>query len=595
MSSEYSIYYEHIVGSPLTLLNRKSKLPAELDFYYNVVTQNRLRAPTPQQQPRAVTPQQQLRTVTPSPTWSEISDALKVEEFERQQQRLRTPTPQQQLRTVTPQQQAINQPTRYVQLNKTPSPTWSEISDVLKVEEFERQEQEKRDEEVALHLQVEEITNAGYRGSISSEFPQVPPDPNPVGFGHFPPETPPEENNPVQPKAPSPVPLPSSVQAKAHSPLLTTREKVVSPWELITPEQYHEQEKQTLEIGEITPAEQQEVLHFMKLLNKESQQEYYDNINDAAVKGRHMGPVGFTGGGNLCFLNACVQAIANCDSIFKEKFNQIKNANIPRDDKEVFKFLSRVLISRFSESSFTLIPLLSFIEDCSNKRLRDLFEDGRQQDTGEFMITFMEFLDECLQKGQGSLSDKVGCTVTTSINQQTGPERKETAHEFVTQVVIPQYGERVPFKGHIHPPKYPAMIPRVFKDLTITRAEGILTNDGLKTTITKRTDCKDLIIYDILRIQSATVRLEGNKYGGTQVMKRYDPIEYEDMMMIEGKEYQLVAVIHHLGEPEFGHYTADILAGKNWYNMNDKIVTPLTRFTPNPRSVKMLFYLRLKH
>lgn len=71
-----------------------------------------------------------------------------------------------------------------------------------------------------------------------------------------------------------------------------------------------------------------------------------------------------------------------------------------------------------------------------------------------------------------------------------------------------------------------------------------------------------------------------------------EELDMEKFMPMAGK-YRLVSVINHRGNIDFGHYTAHIRIGENWYHFNDSRVELVGSSLRLDATAYVLTYTRL--
>ncbi len=72
-------------------------------------------------------------------------------------------------------------------------------------------------------------------------------------------------------------------------------------------------------------------------------------------------------------------------------------------------------------------------------------------------------------------------------------------------------------------------------------------------------------------------------------IKDYRPCKAQELIEIEGIQYELKSIIEHLGTGEGGHYVSFRKIGMEWVRVSDEVVT---RMKPNERAF-MMFYERI--
>ncbi|KAJ4840292.1 hypothetical protein Tsubulata_023416 [Turnera subulata] len=342
----------------------------------------------------------------------------------------------------------------------------------------------------------------------------------------------------------------------------------------------------------------------------------------AAVK--DLLPRGLINSGNLCFLNATLQALLSC-APFVQLLQELRNRSIPKAGFPILTAFSE-FISDFDIPSGTNFKKEAIFETGQPLRpamfeavLKKFTPDvpnsmsgrPRQEDAQEFLSFVMDQMHNELPKlgGQSASKDNAKSSLVSSSVEDdewetVGPKNKSAVTR--TQSFIPselfdifggQLKSLVEAKGHksatvqpfllLHLDIYPEAVRTIEDALHLFSApenlEGYRTSGTGKAGIVSAR--KSVQIQTLSKI--LILHLMRFSYGREGSTKLHKPVHFPLELVLsrkllvypstENRRYELVATItHHGRDPSKGHYTADArYPNGQWLRFDDASVTAI--------------------
>ncbi|CAJ1934165.1 unnamed protein product [Sphenostylis stenocarpa] len=355
-------------------------------------------------------------------------------------------------------------------------------------------------------------------------------------------------------------------------------------------------------------------------------------------------PRGLINSGNLCFLNATMQALLSC-SPFVHLLQQLRTRNLPKveyptltafaDFITQFDMPSTPYIKKqdtnIFESGRPFCPVMfegvlkNFTPDVPNS----ISGRPRQEDAQEFLSFVMDQMHVELLKLEGQSSSLNGSksSLVSSVEddewETVGPKNKSAVTR--TQSLAPselsgifggQLRSLVRAKGNrasatvqpyllLHLDIHPDNVHTIEDALRLFSASETL--EGYRTSLTAKvgvvTARKSVQIVTLPKIMILHLMRFG--YGSQGSTKLHKPVHFplelvlgRDLLVspsTEGRKYELVATItHHGREPSKGHYTADAqYPNGRWLRFDDASVFAIGTNKVLHDQAYVLFYRQL--
>ncbi|WVZ66949.1 hypothetical protein U9M48_016101 [Paspalum notatum var. saurae] len=346
--------------------------------------------------------------------------------------------------------------------------------------------------------------------------------------------------------------------------------------------------------------------------------------NKNASQNTPLLPHGLRNTGNICFLNATLQALLSC-SPFVQLLQDLRNRNIPKVGYPTLnafvEFISQydVLdesVMKKNEKAVTVAakPLNPAMFDTVLRNFTPDVPAGtsarpRQEDAQEFLSFAMDRMHDELLKLNGNGSDSKEGMVVSSADDDAWETvgRKNKSAIIRTQSFFPselsaifggQLKSEVKAAGNkasatvqpyllLHLDIFPDAVQTLNDALHLFSApeslEGYRTADGKAGLVTAR---KSFQIHTLSKIM--ILHLKRFSYGNHGSTKIYKQLHFPPQLVLsrdllsspsssEGRRYELVATItHHGRDPYRGHYTAHAKHGNGqWLRFDDDDVTPV--------------------
>ncbi|KAK2636942.1 hypothetical protein Ddye_031734 [Dipteronia dyeriana] len=352
-------------------------------------------------------------------------------------------------------------------------------------------------------------------------------------------------------------------------------------------------------------------------------------------------PRGLINSGNLCFLNATLQALLSC-SPFVQLLHEIRNRNITKVGNPTITAFTEFIADfdmpsgsslkkkdvAFVETGRPFKPtvfeavLKKFTPDVPNS----ISGRPRQEDAQEFLSFIMDQMHDELLKLQGHLASSNGSKSYLVSSEEedewetVGPKNKSAVtrtQSFIRSELSDIFGGQlksvVKARGNkasatvqpfllLHLDIYPETVRTIEDALHLFSAPEDL--EGYRTSTTGKADVvtarKSVKIQTLSRIM--ILHLMRFSYGSQGSTKLHKPVHFPLELVLgrellvtpsaEGRKYELVATLtHHGREPSKGHYTADArYPNGRWLHFDDASVTAIGTSKVLHDQAYVLFY-----
>ncbi|KAI4384639.1 hypothetical protein MLD38_002762 [Melastoma candidum] len=355
-------------------------------------------------------------------------------------------------------------------------------------------------------------------------------------------------------------------------------------------------------------------------------------------------PRGLVNSGNLCFLNATLQALISCTPFVQLLF-ELKQRGVPKAGFPTLTAFAE-FISEFElpdgsglkkkdggpfETGRPLAPAMfaPVLKKFSPDVPYSTSGRPRQEDAQEFLSFIMDQMHDELLKLGGNFSMRDGgkislvSTVEDDEWETVGPKNKSAitrTQSFVPSELSAIFGGQirsvVKTKGNkasatvqpyllLHLDIYPDAVQTIEDALRLFSAPETLegyrpSTSGKAGIVSARKSIKIQTLSKILILH--LMRFGYGSQGSTKLHKAvHFPLEFilgREMLLspfTEGRKYKLVATVTHLGrEPSKGHYTADVLyPNDRWLRFDDASVTSIGINKVLHDQAYVLFYMQV--
>ncbi|KAL5543664.1 hypothetical protein UlMin_007448 [Ulmus minor] len=359
---------------------------------------------------------------------------------------------------------------------------------------------------------------------------------------------------------------------------------------------------------------------FSVSLSKEEPKKASNGLLPAAI---NLLPRGLINSGNLCFLNATLQALLSC-SPFVQLLHELRNRDIPKAGFPTLTAFAEFVSEFDMPSSSSLNKRDAVVVETGRSFIPTMFEGvlkkftpdiqsgisgrPRQEDAQEFLSFMMDQMhDELLKLGGHSLIIKSSLVSSTEDDEweTVGPKNKSAVtrtQSFVPSELSDIFGGQlrsvVKAKGNrasatvqpyllLHLDIHPEAVRTIEDALKLFSAPETL--EGYRPAAAGKagvvTASKAVKIQSLSKIMILHLMRFG--YGSQGSTKLLKPVLFPLELVLgrellvspttEGRKYELVATItHHGREPSKGHYTADARHGNGqWLRFDDASVTAI--------------------
>ncbi|XP_028952154.1 ubiquitin carboxyl-terminal hydrolase 24-like [Malus domestica] len=354
--------------------------------------------------------------------------------------------------------------------------------------------------------------------------------------------------------------------------------------------------------------------------------ELQKSSNAPVTVSKSLLPRGLINSGNLCFLNATLQALLSC-SPFVQLLQELRTLEVPKVGYPTLsafaEFVSEFDMPSGSSSKDRDVSVLEtgrpfspamfegVLKNFTPDVLPNISGRPRQEDAQEFLSFIMDQMHDELLKLEGqspSINGRKSSLISSPEDDEwetVGP--KNTSAVTRTQSFVPselsdifggQLRSVVKARGNkasatvqpyllLHLDIYPDAVRTIEDALKLYSApetlEGYRTSAAGKAGIV--TASKSIKIKTLSKIMILHLMRFG--YGSQGSTKLHKPVNFPLELVLgrelllspntEGRKYKLVATItHHGREPSKGHYTTDALyANGQWLRFDDASVTAI--------------------
>lgn len=312
-----------------------------------------------------------------------------------------------------------------------------------------------------------------------------------------------------------------------------------------------------------------------------------------------------------------IKKISEIDFIF----DKMKNEQL----KICCMLLLKQIINELEDENINTVKTVNFIKMfniCSKHYGIDYICNGEQNDSNEFIIILLDYLNDCVSKGKICLLDDKSILSynTEKLNEidinnrikiqmqqyyyKTYSKEYSYFHENLNILILniircincgfrqtsvnPTNNICCPIPINDKKMNIYNCLDNYFKEETIeyTCDKCGKKNDNVMTK--KIIDNKEYIIITLKKFDYNTdLKI---------LTKKHDNISYPLLLninnysLIDSTNYELVSIINHVGMLNYGHYYADVSYDNNWFRCNDENINSLKINNINNNNAYILIY-----
>eukprot|EP00762_Andalucia_godoyi_P000548 ANDGO_05400.mRNA.1 Ubiquitin carboxyl-terminal hydrolase 23 len=323
---------------------------------------------------------------------------------------------------------------------------------------------------------------------------------------------------------------------------------------------------------------------------------FFNKDERTAAKTTESSRSGLRNGGNKCYVNSIMQCISVL-SVFTSELSVFVREPI-EDDGEHF--------SKGQSFAKTLLELFQSLNTVQNGQLLDAhavhlevcdrFEDftgNEQQDASEFFLACLESLNTMKGKPtdvapvkvfQGQWRTEIECH---SCRTRDSNRPLESFLMWPVNILRKQEADRDWDISEL-------------LACSCTPEEVERTCGFCGGTVASKSSAVEYP-PKVLAVQLKRFFTNSSSNGIVKMYRRNDGVRYAKELTLPSHpdcKYELRSVLYHFGKFDSGHYTADVLAGGQWWNCNDSYTQPIAEsevFDVEKRvAVFMLFYEKVE-
>lgn len=297
-----------------------------------------------------------------------------------------------------------------------------------------------------------------------------------------------------------------------------------------------------------------------------------------------------------------IKSINDIDFIFQKlKDEQLKICSM---------LLLKQILNELEDETISIVKTINFIKIfnlCTKKNGIDYICNGEQNDSNEFLIILLDYLNDCVSKGKICiLNDKSILKLTSEqLNKIEINERiKIQMQQYYYNTYSKEYSY---FHDHVN-----TLILNVikcvncgFRQTSVNSSNNIccsipsikggislyncLDDYFKEDTIEYRCDkCNEVNeniiskkILDNKDYLIITIKKFDYDINLGILTKKHDKVTYplilniNNYSLVNSTQYKLVSIINHIGMLNYGHYYSDVMYNNDWFRCNDENVTEL--------------------